>query len=296
MSPYILRACNSVNIPLRFIVLRYSVLSASVTGLFFSAIPTSHCVAASAVTWASAILVTITGGMIFCVRVLSLWDCNRWIVLIVGTMYTAMVGCWISVAIQVRVANGPPTQLFSNCKQVGIPSTSSLSYASSVAFDLVIVTLTLTRIPRPLPFKSSGAIANTLYGDSLLYFITATIVNITVLTIESLKSDSLSNQLLKPLFIPLSTACTAILASRVFLNLRNAANGRSGAEDHSFGLRSVDMNPHTRTTMSRIIFHGGGTGLAGCPPGTGYGLNSEASRTQVGPSSEYIQRKQGIAV
>lgn len=108
------------------------------------------------------------------------------------------------MATSFHLTSGPSAPFIpSNCQPDPIVSWAPISFASSVAFDVVILVLTLSKLgTNRLP---GSAVGRQVYRDSLLYFLATTCANITVLTVQSLghKYD-----LLKPAIIPLSTVIT----------------------------------------------------------------------------------------
>lgn len=122
----------------------------------------------------------------------------------------------IAVATQFKAITGPPTPFGSNCLMLPVVSWAPISYASSVAFDSVVLILTLAKLHGNLKTTKSR-IGKQIYKDNLLYFILTTVTNITVLSIQGLGS---SYDMIKPTAIPFSTLMTVTMGTRVFLNLR----------------------------------------------------------------------------
>lgn len=96
-----------------------------------------------------------------------------------------------------------------------IVSWAPISYASSVAFDAVVLAFTLFKIGSES--RQQSRIGYVIYRDSLGYFLITAVTNITVLSIQALGS---SHDLIKPTAVPFSTLITVTMGSRVFLNLR----------------------------------------------------------------------------
>lgn len=90
---------------------------------------------------------------------------------------------------------------------------SPICFASSVLFDVVILTLSLIKIKA----NFTSHVGYVVYRDSMLYFCATTITNITVLAIQALGENY---DLVKPNAIPFSTLIVTTMASRVFLNLK----------------------------------------------------------------------------
>jgi hypothetical protein len=112
-----------------------------------------------------------------------------------------------------------------NCQTRPIVDYSPISFASSVVFDLVALTLTLLKVgAAQLPGSRVG---KQVYQDSLLYFFITTAANIIVLTIQSLGH---AHDMLKPAILPLSTVLTVRL-HRLQLHMRHltASLGGDGA-------------------------------------------------------------------
>lgn len=97
-----------------------------------------------------------------------------------------------------------------------IVSWSPISFASSVAFDTVVLLLTLAKIHTNLSVTSSQ-VGRQIYQDNLMYFIISTVTNIVVLAIESLGAE---HTMIKPTAVPFSTLMTVTMGSRVYLNLK----------------------------------------------------------------------------
>lgn len=97
-----------------------------------------------------------------------------------------------------------------------IVSWAPISYASSVAFDTVILLLTLAKLHGNL-ITAKSQVGKQIYRDNLTYFALTTVTNITVLTIQALPS---SFDMIKPTAVPFSTLMTVTMGTRVFLNLK----------------------------------------------------------------------------
>ena len=89
-----------------------------------------------------------------------------------------------------------------------VPTWSPLSFSSSVAFDTVVLILTISKIKGA---KLSG-VADQIFRDNLLYFMLVTITNIGVLTIQSLGSNN--DTTVKPVSLPYPTVITSAMGSR----------------------------------------------------------------------------------
>lgn len=97
-----------------------------------------------------------------------------------------------------------------------IVSWSPISFASSVAFDTVILLLTLAKMHTNLSTTSSP-VGRQIYQDNLMYFIISTVTNVVVLVIQSLGAE---HTVIKPTAVPFSTLMTVTMGSRVYLNLK----------------------------------------------------------------------------
>lgn len=85
-----------------------------------------------------------------------------------------------------------------------IVSWAPISFGSSVAFDVVILLLTLARIRADRILTSK--IGRQIYHDSLVYFVATAVTNITVLSIQALGHEY---DMIKPAAVPFSTVITA---------------------------------------------------------------------------------------
>lgn len=122
----------------------------------------------------------------------------------------------IAVATQYSAITGQATPFGSNCQMQPIVSWAPISYASSVAFDSVVLGFTLAKL-HPNITMTKSAVGRQIFRDTLMYFILTAVTNITVLSIQSLDS---SHTLIKPTAVPFSTLMTVTMGSRVYLNLK----------------------------------------------------------------------------
>lgn len=97
-----------------------------------------------------------------------------------------------------------------------IISWARISYASSVAFDTVVLLLTLAKLHRTFS-RTKAKIWQKIYRDNLIYFTLTAVTNITVLSIQALGPN---HNVLKPMAMPFSILMTVTMASRVFFNLK----------------------------------------------------------------------------
>ncbi|KAF5359576.1 hypothetical protein D9756_003162 [Leucocoprinus leucothites] len=199
-----------------FVVLRYSGILATLPALFFTATQSTLCQVPVSVSQVGAVLTVASSGAIFWYRVRALWNGSLVVSIIAGIFYFIMVGSWIAVASQFRASTGPPTPFLSNCQLHPIASWSPLSYASSVAYDTVVLILTLAKFHGSVMTAKSN-IGKQVYKDNLLYFALMSATNVTVLSFQALGP---SFALLKPAVVPFSTLMTVTMGTRVFLNLR----------------------------------------------------------------------------
>jgi len=198
-----------------FLVLRYSAILAAFPSLFFTSIQTNLCHVTVILSQIGVCLVVASSGMIFAYRVSAIWSGNKTIYGIVGFFYTAMLGSWIAVGRQYQATTGPHTDFGSNCILVPVVSWAGISYASSVAFDAVILILTVAKVN--LYRSAQSKVGYIIYRDSLLYFLLTAATNITVLIIEASQSEYNS---IKPAALPFATLITVAMSSRVYLNLK----------------------------------------------------------------------------
>jgi len=96
-----------------------------------------------------------------------------------------------------------------------IVSWAPIGYASSVAFDAVVLLLTVSKLNTNR--ATSSKVGYIIYRDSLMYFLLTAATNITVLVIQALGTEW---DLIKPTAVPFSTLITATMGARVFLNLK----------------------------------------------------------------------------
>lgn len=97
-----------------------------------------------------------------------------------------------------------------------IVSWAPISYASSVAFDTVVLVFTLAKLHGNLATTKSQ-VGKQIYRDNLIYFALTAVTNITVLSIQALGPK---HDMIKPTAVPFSTLMTVTMGSRVFLNLK----------------------------------------------------------------------------
>lgn len=87
------------NIPVRFIILRYSGIVATLPSLFFTATQSSFCQVPVSASQAGAVLTVASSGAIFWFRVRALWNGSIVVSAIAGAFYLVMLGCWVSTSI-----------------------------------------------------------------------------------------------------------------------------------------------------------------------------------------------------
>ncbi|TCD62092.1 hypothetical protein EIP91_007492 [Steccherinum ochraceum] len=199
-----------------FVLLRYAGILATLPSLFFTSVQSDHCQAAVVISQVGAVLAVASSGAIFCFRVFVIWSGNNVVRAIVAFMYCLMMGCWIAVATQYHAIQGPPTPFGSNCQMDPIASWAPISYASSVAFDTVVLLFTLAKIHTNLMMVKSE-VGRQIYRDNIFYFLITAITNIVVLSIQALGT---SHDMIKPTAVPFSTIMTVTMGSRVYLNLK----------------------------------------------------------------------------
>ncbi|KAG5636305.1 hypothetical protein H0H81_008476 [Sphagnurus paluster] len=247
-----------------FVILRYSGIIATLPSLFFTSIQSQYCQVAVTTSQVGAVLVVASSGGIFCYRVLAIWNGVKVVQALVALMFLAMMTCWIAVATQYSAITGPATAFGSNCQMRPIVSWAPISYASSVAFDTVVLLLTLAKLHGNLATTKSR-VGKQIYRDNLVYFLLTAVTNITVLSIQALGAEY---DQIKPTAVPFSTLMTVTMGTRVFLNLklfdkrqeRAAAgiplsigsNSSSGLSHHRY--QSTGLNtPGLNTTQSMPI-------------------------------------------
>lgn len=146
-----------------------------------------------------------------------------------------------------HAVTGPATPFASNCTQDAPPSWNVISFASSVVFDSIILSLTLAKLKPNLTARQSG-IGRRIFRDTLLYFIITTVTNIVVLSIEALQNQK---TLIKGATIPFSTLMTVTMGSRVYLNLKLLEHRRrKEIEGIPLSNSGVSSEAATRGTMT----------------------------------------------
>jgi hypothetical protein len=119
------------------------------------------------------------------------------------------------VASQYQAINGPSTLIGSNCQLHPIVSWAPLRYASSLAFNTVILGLTIWKIPDYQYAKSP--VGYLIFRDSLVYFFLTTITNVILLSLQCLGKDA---NYIKRSSLPFSTLITTAMGCRLYLNLK----------------------------------------------------------------------------
>jgi len=224
-----------------FFVLRYSVFLALIPTFWFSILPNKHCQLSTSLSQTGVVLVTGSAGIIFSYRVFSIWKFNKLVIAFVSILYLLMIGCWIAVATNLGATEGPPALVGSNCIINPFPVWSPIGFASSVAFDSVVLLLTIIGLRGTQKTTNIGRL---LLNDNIIYFVIVTATNLFVLVIQSLQStDSV-----KPVVLPFPTLMTTAMGSRVYLNLRLFRSGMGNAEA-SIPLTSTSIPSAPRTTV-----------------------------------------------
>ncbi|THH29960.1 hypothetical protein EUX98_g4224 [Antrodiella citrinella] len=224
-----------------FIILRYAGIIAMVPSLFFTSVQSAHCQAAVSLSQVGAILAVAASGAIFSFRVSALWNGNSVVRGVVALMYCLMISCWIAVGSKYAADQGPATPFGSNCQMRPIVSWAPISFASTVAFDTVVLFLTLAKIHVNFSVTSSQ-VGQQIYRDNVMYFLITTVTNVVVLAIESLGSE---HAMIKPTAVPFSTLMTVTMGSRVYLNLK-LMNSRKAAGDSRSPFASLNMVSRNR--------------------------------------------------
>lgn len=88
------------------------------------------------------------------------------------------------------------------------------SYATSFAFDLLILSLTIVKLPGR--FASSSVCQ--IYRDSILYIVFITVSDLTALTIQTIPGDDFES--IKPMVHPFWVLISTTMGSRLFFNLK----------------------------------------------------------------------------
>ncbi|EIN08715.1 hypothetical protein PUNSTDRAFT_143453 [Punctularia strigosozonata HHB-11173 SS5] len=229
-----------------FIILRYSAFVATFSALWFTSLQTQFCEVAVIASQVGVVLVVASSGIIFCNRVVAIWGNSKIIIALVTVIYLGMLACWILVAAHYSAITGPPTPFGSNCQMQPIVSWAPISYASSVAFDVIVLILTMMKLKTGS--LANSAISKQIYADNLLYFIATAVTNITVFTIQALPSRF---DMIKPTAVPFSTVVTVTMAQRVYLNLKlfhhRQQRVQAGLPSNSSVLPGDSFNPKPQT-------------------------------------------------
>ncbi|KAJ3569700.1 hypothetical protein NP233_g4875 [Leucocoprinus birnbaumii] len=241
-----------------FVVLRYSGILATLPALFFTSAQSSFCQVPVSVSQVGAVLTVASSGAIFWYRVRALWNGSLLISAISGTFYFIMVGSWIAVATQFRASTGPATPFLSNCQLHPIASWSPISYASSVAYDTVVLLLTLAKFHGNVLTAKSN-IGKQVYKDNLLYFVLMSVTNITVLSFQAVSNPSF--ELVKPVVVPFSTLMTVTMGTRVFLNLRlfnlRQQHGSTNSQSLPLSAHGQYSNPRDSYNRAPVVLNPG---------------------------------------
>jgi len=210
-----------------FIGLRYFALLATLPSLFFTCLQTQHCQVAVITSSVGAVLVVGCAGIIFCSRVVAMYNNSKFIIGAVALLWSCMMACWIAVGVHYNAITGPPTPFGSNCQMQPIVAWAPISYGSSVCFDIIILILTVAKLKANAGSFGQSSISKQIYRDNLLYFLLTAATNVTVLSIQGL-DDSFA--LIKPTAVPFSTVVTVTMAQRVYLNLKLFHQRTQGVE------------------------------------------------------------------
>jgi hypothetical protein len=94
--------------PFSFLILRYGTFVAMIPSLWFTTLQTSSCQLVVTLSEVGVVLIAASSGIIFANRVVAIWAVDMKIAALVGTLYTAMVTCWVSTLSTVKRARGEP--------------------------------------------------------------------------------------------------------------------------------------------------------------------------------------------
>jgi hypothetical protein len=220
------------------VVLRYAGFLSTFAAVLFTVMPSNHCQTILVMVQLGNILVMISSGLIFGYRVTALWAGNKGINILIGSMYTIMIICWVCsplglysiqfltniqvvVSTQAHAINGPPAFIGSNCQLLPLVPWAPLSYATCFVYNAVILMLTI----RKIPLQTKSPVGYLLFRDSLVYFVCTTITNLVVLAIQSFSANLNLNQM-KPTATPFATLITTAVGCRLFLNLKMLNQGK----------------------------------------------------------------------
>jgi hypothetical protein len=154
----------------------------------------------------------------------------------------------VAVVSQYRAKNGPSTLVGSNCQLHPIVPWAPLCYASSFAFNAVILLLTIWKIPDHQ--YSRFPVGHIIFRDSLLYFFFTTVTYLTLLAIQCL-GPSLAY--MKPAAIPFGTLITTSMGCRLFLNLKLFSQRREAEHITPLVSHSKIISANEQEQMSNRI-------------------------------------------
>ena len=64
--------------------------------LFFTSIQAKNCQLAVVFSQVGVVLVVASSGIIFCYRVVTIWNGSKYVYAVVSVFYLGMLGCWVS--------------------------------------------------------------------------------------------------------------------------------------------------------------------------------------------------------
>lgn len=188
-----------------------------------------------AVSQLGTVLVVASSGIIFGYRVSAIWGGNRVVHLVIGFMYLFMISSWVRILLavsslyfmahntimqvavcsQFHAVGDKQTGFGANCRMDRTVKWAPLSFASSFAFDILILILTVWKLPDNRHERSP--VGYIIFRDSLLYIFFTAATNLVVLSIESMgEPDGPINAAA----LPFSTLITTTMGCRLFLNLK----------------------------------------------------------------------------
>ncbi|KAH9475090.1 hypothetical protein JR316_0012197 [Psilocybe cubensis] len=203
--------------PWAFVILRYSALLSTLSGVIYSTIQIHHCQLVVSFSQGASVICTGAMGIIFCARVGSLWDYKRIPLYMALGSCVLMIAAWVCVAVPFKATAGPALPFGGNCKFGRLADWTPVSYAASAAFNCIIFGLFVIRVTTKTTVVATNTGFTLINRACILYLFCGTVASIVVLTIYSI---NWSTELVRRATMPYSILFMATMGSRVFLNLQ----------------------------------------------------------------------------
>jgi hypothetical protein len=178
-------------------------------------VQTKHCQSALLVSQSGAVVVQAAAGLILIARVAATYGGNVLIYAIGGFFWFVQLGAWIAVTTQYQAVTGNPVIYATNCQVQALVKWSPLAWASSVAFDVVLLAFVFAKVPANAATRIK--LDRLIFKDGLLFFIMLTSVHIMILAL--VLTDS-SMQTVKSMIRPFTVTITYAMGTRIYLNLK----------------------------------------------------------------------------